>query len=279
MTDLYRSAPAFAVRAADDDTGEVTLFGHFARFGEWTEINSAFEGHFMERIAPGAFKKTFSERTPKVLFQHGRDPELGDKPIAEIKTLREDADGAFYEARLFDGLPPLIADGLRSGQYGASFGFMPVKQRVEEQPERSERNPDGIREVTITEIKLREFGPVTFPAYEGATAGIRSLTDDYLIERLVRDKPDLLGALTAAMNGEIGGRSGLGFENASSTSSRTLKWTITGDATDMARAIENVTPTDEPADDATRASWEDAARRWTHLGRRWTEPGATHSNR
>ena len=25
-----------------------------------------------------------------------------------------------------------------------------------------------------------EFGPVTFPAYEGATAGVRSLTDWYL---------------------------------------------------------------------------------------------------
>jgi hypothetical protein len=25
-----------------------------------------------------------------------------------------------------------------------------------------------------------EFGPVTFPAYEGASAGVRSLTDWYL---------------------------------------------------------------------------------------------------
>jgi hypothetical protein len=53
---------------------EPTLFGHFAVFNEWTEIDSMFEGHFLERIAPGAFKKTFREQQQKVLFQHGQDP-------------------------------------------------------------------------------------------------------------------------------------------------------------------------------------------------------------
>jgi HK97 family phage prohead protease len=242
MTDLFRSAPAFQVRAADN--GEVTLFGHFARFDEWTEIYE-FGQRFMERLAPGAFKKTFAERTPRILFQHGQDPEVGNKPIAEVRELREDADGAYYEARLFDGLPPLIADGLRSGQYGASFGFRPVKQQVNEQPERSERNPDGIAEVTVTEIMLREFGPVTFPAYEGATAGIRSLTDDFLLDRLAREQPDRLRAL------------------------------LTGMIEDTPVAPE----VDEPADDATRAFWEAARLRHAHMGRRWPEPGATHSTR
>jgi HK97 family phage prohead protease len=244
MTDLFRSAPAFQVRAAADDNGEVTLFGHFARFGEWTEIYE-FGQHFMERIAPGAFKKTIQERSPKILFQHGLDPEVGKKPIAEVRELREDGDGAYYEARLFDGLPPLIAEGLRAGQYGASFQFAPIKDTVVDSPARSDHNPDGLPEVTRNEVALREFGPVTFGAYDGATAGIRSLTDDFLLERLQREQPEHLRTLLL----------GLGIEDTP------------------------VTPADEPADDATRASWEDAARRWTHLGRRWSEPGATHSNR
>ena len=42
----------------------------------------------MERFAPGAWKKTLREQRDqmRVLFQHGHDPELGDKPIAEIRT-------------------------------------------------------------------------------------------------------------------------------------------------------------------------------------------------
>ena len=31
----------------------------------------------------------------------------------------------------------------------------------------------------IRETQVFEFGPVTFPAYEGASAGVRSLTDWY----------------------------------------------------------------------------------------------------
>jgi len=46
-------------------------------------------------------------------------------------------------------------------------------------PSRSTFNPDGIPERTITEAQVMEFGPVTFPAYSRATAGVRSLTDWY----------------------------------------------------------------------------------------------------
>ena len=68
----------------------------------------------------------------RVLFQHGRDPDIGDKPIAAIEDIREDDEGAYYEARLFDGLPPLILDGLRAGQYGASFKFGVLRERLRE---------------------------------------------------------------------------------------------------------------------------------------------------
>jgi phage head maturation protease len=74
-----------------------TMHGHFAVFNRWTEINSWFEGNFLERIAPGAFKKTFREKTPKVLFQHGQDPQIGDKPLGPIESLAEDETGAAYE--------------------------------------------------------------------------------------------------------------------------------------------------------------------------------------
>jgi HK97 family phage prohead protease len=182
-------SPGVEVRAADD--GGHILFGHFARFNEWAEINSRWEGHFMERFAPGAFKKTFSEQRHKirVLFQHGHDPEVGDKPIAAITELREDEEGAYYEARLFDGLPPLVVEGLRAGQYGASMNFGALRESWNDTPEPSEHNPNGLRERTVKESRVPEFGPVTFPAYANASAGVRSMTDEFLLSA-IRSNPD-----------------------------------------------------------------------------------------
>ena len=40
-------------------------------------------------------------------------------------------------------------------------------------PGRSSHNPEGIPERTVHQASVFEFGPVTFPAYEGATAGLR----------------------------------------------------------------------------------------------------------
>jgi HK97 family phage prohead protease len=176
----------------EGDTGPV-LFGHFARFNEWTEINSAWEGRFMERFAPGAFKKTIQEQRNKlrVLFQHGQDPEIGDKPIAELNDVREDDEGAYYEARLFDGLPALVLDGLRAGQYGASFRFSAMREDFNERAGESEHNPNGLPERTVKEAKVAEFGPVTFPAYAGATSGMRSMTDELLLS-CFRSDPDRL---------------------------------------------------------------------------------------
>ena len=192
--------PAVAVR---DEVGEDTrpvIFGHFARFDEWTEINSFFEGHFLERIRPGAFRKTFRERRDqiRVLFQHGRDPELRDRPIAEPQDLREDDLGAYHESRLFDGLPDMIVQGLRAGQYGQSFKMEILREEFVEEPGASEHNPAGLPERSIKEIRLFEYGPVTFPAYANTTPGVRSLTDDFLfgwVAEFPQRARDLFGAV------------------------------------------------------------------------------------
>jgi HK97 family phage prohead protease len=80
----------------------------------------------MERIAPGAFTKTFRENKNNmaVLFQHGRDPQIGDKVLGPILVLHEDNRGAYYEVPLIDTSynRDLIA-GLEANLYGASFRF------------------------------------------------------------------------------------------------------------------------------------------------------------
>lgn len=146
-----------------------TVHGHFAVFNEWTRIDSLIEGTFMERIAPGAFASTFARdrQGMRVLLNHGRS--LDAMPIAAIKTLREDARGAYYEAQLLD-VPDLLLSGLRAGQYGASFKFKVEAETIASRPRASSHNPEALPERTITEARVYEFGPVTFPAYPTATA-------------------------------------------------------------------------------------------------------------
>jgi HK97 family phage prohead protease len=190
--------PGTQIRSAED--GTKTLYGHFARFGEWTEINSAWEGRFMERIAPGAFSKTISENRGgmRVLFDHGHDPSIGNKPLGAIRSLEEDTEGARYEVDLFDSnYVRDLLPALEAGQLGASFRFKVMREDFNKKPERGDHNPDGLPERTITEAKVMEFGPVTFPAYAGATAGVRSLTDDYILRHLFAE-PERLRAVLAA---------------------------------------------------------------------------------
>ncbi len=181
---LYRAMqPGLELREDSENGSPPTLVGHFAVFNQWTEINSTFEGRFMERIAPGAFSKTFAENRDdmKVLFQHGRDPQVGDKPLGQIVELSEDKRGAAYEVPLLDTTYNRdLLPGLKAGLYGSSFRFQVMREEIDNDAKRSSTNPDGLPERTITEARVMEFGPVTFPAYTGATAGVRSLTDEYM---------------------------------------------------------------------------------------------------
>jgi HK97 family phage prohead protease len=159
-----------------------TLVGHAAVFNQWTEINSAYEGRFLERIAPGAFKKTISENRDRirVLFQHGKDPQIGDKPLGPIRALEEDDTGLRYEVPLLDtSYNRDLIPGLDAGLYGASFRFSVLREEFQKRPERTDFNPLGLPERTVNELRMPEFGPVTFGAYANATSGLRSMTDEF----------------------------------------------------------------------------------------------------
>jgi HK97 family phage major capsid protein/HK97 family phage prohead protease len=176
------------IRSETDDGGMPVMDVQFARYNEWTKIDSAFEGTFMERLAPKAFAKTITENTPnmKVLFNHGRDPQIGDKVLGKIESLKDTETGPRAKVPLFDtSYNRDLVDALRAGEYGSSFRFQVVREEFNSKPERSDYNPEGLPERTITEAKVMEFGPVTFPAYQGATAGVRSLTLDDLTPVIV----------------------------------------------------------------------------------------------
>lgn len=189
---IRSSAPStstIALGSTDGGADGRTLFGHFSVFDTWTEINSMFEGRFLERIGQGAFRDTFKAQRGqiRVIFQHGRDPQIGDKPLGAPDVLREDAQGAYYESELFD--TPYVNDllpALRAGQLGASFRFRVTAEEWVDPKKATASNPDKLPERTIRAVHHFEHGPVTWGAYSDATAGVRSGTDDF-IESLMTD--------------------------------------------------------------------------------------------
>ncbi len=183
--DLVRAAPPLELIRSDQSDMPI-LHGSFAVYDEWAEIRSSVEGHFYERFAEGSFRKTMSESASKIrcLFHHGQDPSVGYKVLGPITSLREEGNQAVYDVQMLDtDYNRALVPGLEANQYGSSMRFGIVRKDDVRRPARSDRNPDGILERTINEAYLRELGPTPLPAYAGTSAGVRSLTDEFVLGR------------------------------------------------------------------------------------------------
>lgn len=190
--DLCRSAPFTLLRADADPTGDgLTLEGYGAVFNSVTEIDS-WEGTFEEVIAPGAFRKSLRERTPKMQFDHGRHPLLGSLPLGRYTTVEEDERGLHVVGRLTDNwLIQPFRDAIRDeGVEGMSFRFSVLRDEWRDKDGKLIK-PDELLDIlwggagdrgpirrTLKEVRALEVGPVVWPAYEGTTVGVRSLTID-----------------------------------------------------------------------------------------------------
>lgn len=187
MVDL----PDAQIEFRADDEGR-TLIGVPIVFDQWTEI-SGWEGNFLERIAPGALNRTLAHRANqiKVLFNHGFDPTIGDKPLGKPARMEPLDDGLHVEVPLArtsynDDLIELMRSGALDGM---SFRFSVADEDVVKKPKKSEYNPKGLPERTVKELKLYEFGPVTFPAYEATTVGVRA-REAYQAWRTIQNHAD-----------------------------------------------------------------------------------------
>jgi HK97 family phage prohead protease len=185
--DLCRSAPFELTRATQDGTDGLTIEGYGAVFNSATRI-SGWEGDFEEVIAPGAFRKSLRERTPRMQFDHGQHPLLGSLPLGRWTVAEEDERGLHLVGRLTDNwLVTPFRDAIRDGGVeGMSFRFAVVRDEwVDAQGTRlrddevadmlyrgaGDRGP--IRR-TLREVKASEAGPVVWPAYDDTAVGVRS---------------------------------------------------------------------------------------------------------
>ena len=206
---LVRAVSNCEIRDNSVIPGPGTMHGYLAVFNEWSEINSAHEGHFMERLAPSAFTQTINsnrgvdgQTRMKVTFNHGKDPHLGDKVLGIPTVLEPDDHGVRYEVPLFDTeYNRELAPGLKAGAYGSSFRFNVVTDDFKRKPGASAYNPSGLPERTVKEVRMQEFGPVTFPAYPNATSGMRSMTDEFVFGKFLEDPGNLRRLVDFNVNG------------------------------------------------------------------------------
>lgn len=206
-----------------------TMEGYAAVFNSPTRIRS-WEGEFDEEIAPGAFRSTLRERTPVLQFDHGRDQRTGTVPIGSIADVREDDQGLFVSARLYDNpvVEPIRQAIEGKSITGMSFRFAVEREEWTDNAGKKVRDDEigrllwdagdrGPLKRRITRINpLHELGPVVFPAYDTTSVGVRSMasTDPDGYRDLVREviaelrrNPDLTDLAGRPAQGAGGGES------------------------------------------------------------------------
>ncbi len=182
--DVCRSVAFTLTRDDGAESDGLTFEGYGAVFNSPTRIDS-WEGTFDEQIAPGAFRKSIRERTPKFQFDHGRS-NFGSLPPGVIEDITEDDRGLFVRARMsaspyWEPLRDAIASGAVDGM---SFRFSVVRDEWRDAEGKLVRPDDledalwtgsrGILLRTLKEVKVTEVGPVVWPAYADTTASLRS---------------------------------------------------------------------------------------------------------
>jgi HK97 family phage prohead protease len=145
-----------------------TLTGHAAVFGQYADLGSN-----LEDLAPGAFDAVLKDPSTDVraLFNHDPNQILGRQGAGTLRV-GTDSQGLEFEIQLPNtGLGNDLRELVSRGDInGASFAFIPGDDAWS-------RSADGRQIQTHTSVsRLLDVSPVTYPAYEGASTMLRSMT-------------------------------------------------------------------------------------------------------
>ena len=179
------------VRSQDGGDGR-TMEAFSAVFNTETEIRD-HEGHYLEVIDPAAFNKRLADLQRsrqgfgqvKVLFNHGRDmegraAERFQMPVAVPVSIEATPRGLLTRSRFVEtALGDEVLELVKSGAVTAhSFTGRIVRSSPQIGRNGRHRPVNGrLTTVRRLELGLQEYGPVLFPAYEGAGInGVRMST-------------------------------------------------------------------------------------------------------
>tara|TARA_B100001123_G_scaffold272646_1_gene303416 strand:- start:15 stop:626 length:612 start_codon:yes stop_codon:yes gene_type:complete len=168
-----RIANAKQVRIEKRDGQPTKIVGYAAVFYRADDPGTQYElysGH-VERIKPGAFKRAIEQADDvRGLFNHEPSQILGRTKSGTMR-LSEDETGLRYEIDVPDTQVgrDVVTSIERGDVTGSSFAFAVSEGG-------SEIRKDG--QVTVREISgvtLYDSGPVSFPAYDATTTGLRAI--------------------------------------------------------------------------------------------------------
>lgn len=173
-----RFAKGIEVREAPKDSGAIAVIvGYAAVFNS----RSVDMGGWREIIRPGAFKDVLS-RGQDTRGLVGHDPRLiiGRRSAGTL-TLQEDDKGLRYEISVPDTQAgrDTVTSLKRGDLDGSSFSFSIPPEGGVKWSRDSENGDAYLREVLLVS-DLYDVGPVTFPAYDEATAELRSTREGIL---------------------------------------------------------------------------------------------------
>ena len=168
-----RMTPAGEIKIETRADGGKTLVGYAAVFYREGESGTEYRlgTDVVERIAPTAFTRALAEKhDARALFNHDPNMLLG-RAAAGTLRLSTDARGLKYTIDLPDTQPgkDVAASIARGDLSGSSFSFA-INGK---DGQRFEKGKDvDVRH--IQDVDLFDVGPVTYPAYEATSVGLRS---------------------------------------------------------------------------------------------------------
>jgi len=149
-----------------DESGGKSLAGYAAVYERDSEL---IWGEFIERIDPGAFKRTLEAgRDIKAFWNHNSDLVLGSTRAGTLK-LECRQDGLWFDLNLPRTTYGADAfESVRRGDVaGVSFGFECRAHKWEKR--------QGVDVRTLLDVELYEVSPCAMPAYPDTSVAVRSL--------------------------------------------------------------------------------------------------------
>ena len=172
-----RSAPVKIEKRAADQPPRIVGYG--AVFYNASDPGTEYRwqgwiGEYRERIMPGCFDRAIREDDVRGLFNHDANCVLG-RTSAGTMSLSLDKTGLLYDINPPDTtIGRDVVESIRRGDLtGSSFAFIPTEIRWTELTE----SDDTILIREIMAAQLFDVGPVTYPAYESSTTGVRAAGD------------------------------------------------------------------------------------------------------